>query len=637
MVPFLVSEADITRPIIGNNVIDMCVKGDSAAKEKHEVVDLLKGSLEEVSRKNVEGLVNLIQTKKDYGEAFGDVVVGRKDVVIPKGRSVKVKCISDCRKLATDGPVLFEPNSKFDLEGSLVFGEGVMMARRGKGKFIVPVSNPSSNNVVLKANTHVGMVSAVSSIVPCPVFEEKEPSTEGVKCKVQGAEKEGAGEKSTKSNNKNAKCKNQGGERDQGAEVKCTVNIHGMNVKHGVRCEVQGTKGEGAGDQGTGSTPGTYEKRGGVRCEVQGTEGEGAGDKNTNSTGNEKEQEKEVDAEWLFEKVDLDHLTESERKVVREMLKKHVNTFSKDKLDIGKIDDLKMKINLHDHEPVKRSYTTIPKPLYQEVKEYIEDIMAKGWVQKSHSSYSSPLVCARNKNGTMRLCVDYRKLNNKTIPDSQPIPKVQDILNSLGGNSWFTALDMSKAYHQGFVAEECRHLTAFATPWSLLEWCRIPFGLTNAPPEFQRYMNDCLVGLRDVICIPYIDDVLVYSKSFESHVENVDRVLQRLGEHGIKLNPAKCKWFQREVKYLGHVLSKDGYRIDGASTEVIDKLKKPPKTVGDVRSLLGFVGYYRSFIKNFSQRAKILYDLLCKDKTDTCDGKKMKAKNIQRPSSHKED
>ena len=137
----------------------------------------------------------------------------------------------------------------------------------------------------------------------------------------------------------------------------------------------------------------------------------------------------------------------------------------------------------------------------------------------------------------------------------------------------------------------------------------------NAPPVFQRYMNECLVGLRDVICIPYIDDVLVYSKSFDDHLADVDRVLQRLGEHGIKLNPEKCVWFKREVKFLGHVLSKDGYRIDSASTEVLEKLKEPPKTVGDVRSLLGFIGYYRSFIKDFSPKAKVLYDLLCKDKT----------------------
>ena len=146
------------------------------------------------------------------------------------------------------------------------------------------------------------------------------------------------------------------------------------------------------------------------------------------------------------------------------MLRKEHEVFSKSTIDIGEIKGLQMKIDLKDHDPVKRSYTSIPKPLYREVKEYVEDLLASGWVRKSYSSYSSPMVCVRKKDGTFRLCIDYRKLNSKMIPDSQPIPKVQDILNSLGGNRWFTTLDMSKAYHQGFVHKESRHLTAFAIP-----------------------------------------------------------------------------------------------------------------------------------------------------------------------------
>ena len=144
--------------------------------------------------------------------------------------------------------------------------------------------------------------------------------------------------------------------------------------------------------------------------------------------------------------------------------------FSKDATDIGEIKDFQMPINLVDPAPVTAAYRKIPPTLYTEVKNYIEDMRTNGWIRESYSSYSSPIVCVRNKDGTMqRLCIDYRKLNAKTLPDSQPIPRIQDILDSLGGSQWFSTLDMSKAYHQGYIEEKYRHLTAFVTPWTLYE------------------------------------------------------------------------------------------------------------------------------------------------------------------------
>ena len=155
------------------------------------------------------------------------------------------------------------------------------------------------------------------------------------------------------------------------------------------------------------------------------------------------------------------------------------------------------------------------------------------------------MLCVRKKGGGLRLCIDFWKLNQKTIPDKQPIPRIQDILDDLGGNSWFSTLDMSQAYHQGEIHEDSRKVTAFSTPWSLYEWIRIPYGITNAPPGFQRFINNCLYSLRDKICISYLDDILVYSKSFEGQVENLKKVGRCLKRKGVKLNVGKCYLFKK--------------------------------------------------------------------------------------------
>ncbi|XP_035858119.1 uncharacterized protein LOC118495270 [Sander lucioperca] len=309
--------------------------------------------------------------------------------------------------------------------------------------------------------------------------------------------------------------------------------------------------------------------------------------------------------------VDVSSLSEDQQKVVKKMLREESGAFARDDDDVGCIPSLEMSITLKDNTPIQKTYTSIPKPLYKEVKEYIEDLLARGWVVRSKSPYSAPVVCVRKKDGTLRLCIDYRLLNQHTISDRHPLPRIQDITDTLGGYSWFSILDQGKAYHQGFIAEGSRHLTAFITPWGLFEWVRIPFGLTNAPAAFQRSMEEMLAPLRDECCIPYLDDILCFARTFEDHVEGLRKVLRALQSHGVKLRPTKCDLFKQEVRYVGRLVSAVGVRIDPKDLEAVYALKKEsPATVGDVRRIVGFLSYYRSYIQDFSRMATPIYELL---------------------------
>jgi transposase InsO family protein len=329
--------------------------------------------------------------------------------------------------------------------------------------------------------------------------------------------------------------------------------------------------------------------------------------------------------EWL-PPVNLDHLSGEQRKMAEKVLREECDVFCRSKEDHGDIPDMEMELKLTDQIPVSCSHRRIPRPLYDEVKNFINDLITNNWIRESKSSYSSPIVCVRKKDQTLRLCIDYRMLNKKIVPDKQPIPKIQELFDSLGGQAYFSTLDMAKAYHQGYVKEEFRKYTAFSTPWALYEWIRIPMGISNAPPVFQRYINQILTGLRDKACVAYLDDILVFGRTFEEHCQNLKLVLARLRTKGVKLRADKCFLFHEEVKYLGRLISKHGHRPDPKDASVLDKFKTAPKNVGELRTLLGFLGYYRQYVKDFAKRFKPIYDLL---KSRHVTDKKKTKKNSQ--------
>ena len=262
-----------------------------------------------------------------------------------------------------------------------------------------------------------------------------------------------------------------------------------------------------------------------------------------------------------------------------------------------------------DDIPVKQPYRKLPLPQFEEVKAHIEELLQKGIIQHSNSPYASPIVLVRKKNGDLRLCVDYRLLNAKTKKDAYPLPRIDETFDALQGASYFSSLDLAAGYNHVAVAPEDREKTAFVTPMGHYEYRRMPFGLTNAPATFQRLMHKCLGDQLFQILLIFLDDLLIYSSSFEEMLDRLEVVLLRLRAFGLKLNPSKCYFLRRKLTYLGHQVSELGLTADPDKCSAVENWA-PPQTLKQLPQFLGFVGYYRKFVPKFSLVARPLYELV---------------------------
>ena len=288
---------------------------------------------------------------------------------------------------------------------------------------------------------------------------------------------------------------------------------------------------------------------------------------------------------------------------------------------------MKHKINLHDHQPFKEPHRHIPPALFQEVREHLQEMLEAGAIRPSKSPYSSNVVIVRKKDGTIRFCVDFRKLNNKTIKDAYAIPRPEDTLHLLAGAKYFTKLDLRSGYWQVEIEEDDKAKTAFQVgTLGFYEFYRMPFGLCNAPATFQRLMEMCMGEMNLKEGLVYLDDVIIFSATFEEHLERLQAVFSRLQEHNLKLKASKCEFMKSQVTYLGHIVSQEGIQTDPEKTSDIENWPVP-KTVKETRAFLSFTGYYRRFIRNYARIARPLNDLLVGHSTAKNDkAKRTKAK-----------
>lgn len=303
-------------------------------------------------------------------------------------------------------------------------------------------------------------------------------------------------------------------------------------------------------------------------------------------------------------------LTHAQQQQVEQLLRKHEAAFASDANKGVPADLPPMRIDTGDHPPMSRPpyrrSATERTVIEQAVQQYLKD----GVVKPSFSPWASPVVLVKKKSGEWRFCVDYRKLNSVTVPDAFPMPRLDDTLDNMGGARYFTTLDLASAYHQCPLADDACAKTAFITHQGLFEFTVVPFGLRNAPAYFQRSMQAALADVPKA-CI-YLDDIVLFSSTFEEHMQTLNHVLARLRDVGLRLKRSKCRFLQQRTEYLGHIVSSEGVRPDPAKVESIANMQ-PPTGLEGLRRFLGMVGFYRRFVNDFAGMAAPLYKLLKKD------------------------
>ena len=315
-----------------------------------------------------------------------------------------------------------------------------------------------------------------------------------------------------------------------------------------------------------------------------------------------------------FKLDDSDSLQNDEQKnQLVELILKYFDVFSFDG-GFGTTDLISHKIYTDEGPPINQRYRPINPSLEPQLKTQLDEWLQHDVIEESNSPWNFGLVAVPKKNGRVRWCVDFRDLNKRSKRDTYPIGSIEDNLVRLSYSTTFSGLDASGAFHVVPLEEDSREKTAFATPFGSFQFKRLPFGLANGPATYARLVKLVLQGIPTSVALPYLDDVIVHSPNVLQHFQDLGQVFASYRKAGLKLQPAKCQLFRKQIDYLGHTVSKDGIAPLAKYIEVI-KTWPIPTTRHETRAFLGKVGYYRRFIKDFAAKAKPLTDKLAQDGT----------------------
>ena len=300
-----------------------------------------------------------------------------------------------------------------------------------------------------------------------------------------------------------------------------------------------------------------------------------------------------------------------------DLLAKYESIFSRHSLDCGLAKDFVHRIRLSDSKPFRLPYRRLSPSHYDKLRVALNDMEERDIIRKSNSEYASPLVLVWKKNGDLRLCTDFRWLNARTVRDAHPLPHQADALAALGGNAFFSTMDLTSGYYNVGVHEEDKRFTAFTSPFGLYEYNRLPQGLCNSPATFMRMMLAIFGDQNFLSLLCYLDDILVFAPNEQLALQRLEMVFERLKVHNLRLAPKKCHFMKPSVKFLGHIVSRDGVSTDPEKVKAIVALGEKDLMVEGtntpcptkIRSFLGMIGFYQQFFEGYSCISKPLFAL----------------------------